>query len=151
LLAYCICHLTYLQERTKTAKSKNISVINWFRLAIFAWGIGTLITLLATKYFEVTAQAKCLIYWGVFISLINSLFILLSLPSIEHQNKRNMIVQLVQRFSVKEFVMLYSGIFSMIAFVFIAASYTNPDISSSFIWLIDIPISIVVAPALLYE
>lgn len=141
-----------IYDKEGKQQSRNtISGIKWFGLAIFAWGIGAIVTLLATKYFQVSADAKWLVYWGVFISLINSLFILLSLPSIEHQNKRNIIVQIVERFSVKEFVMLFGGIFSMIAFVFIATSYTNPDISSSFIWLIDIPISLVVALALLYE
>jgi DNA-binding CsgD family transcriptional regulator len=62
-----------------------------------------------------------------------------------------MIVRIVERFSVKEFMMLFGGIFSMIAFVFIATSYKNHEISNSFIWLIDIPISLVVALALLYE
>ncbi|WP_298515616.1 hypothetical protein [uncultured Kordia sp.] len=150
LLTAFVIQRIYDKER-KQQNPTTISGIKWFGLAIFAWGIGALVTLVATKYFEISPQVKWLVYWGVFISLINSLFILLSLPSIEHQSKRNMIVQLVQRFSIKEFVMLYSGIFSMIAFVFIATSYTNPDISSSFIWLIDIPISLVVALALLYE
>ncbi|MEM6720394.1 MAG: hypothetical protein AAF611_13800 [Bacteroidota bacterium] len=150
LLTAFVIQRIYDKER-KRQSLNTIGGIKWFGLAIFAWGIGALVTLVATKYFEVATQAKWLVYWGVFISLINSLFILLSLPSIEHQNKRNMVVRIVERFSVKEFVMLYGGIFSMIAFVFIATSYTNPDISSSFIWLIDIPISLVVALALLYE
>ncbi|WP_420574401.1 hypothetical protein [Kordia sp.] len=150
LLTAFVIQRIYDKER-KQQNINTISGIKWFGLAIFAWGIGALVTLITTKYFEVSAQAKLLIYWSVFISLINSLFILLSLPSIEHQKQRNMIVRIVERFSVKEFVMLFGGIFSMIAFVFIATSYTNPDISSSFIWLIDIPISLVVALALLYE
>jgi DNA-binding CsgD family transcriptional regulator len=150
LLTAFVIQRIYDKER-KRQSLNTISGIKWFGLAIFAWGIGALVTLVATEYFQVLPEAKWLVYWGVFISLINSLFILLSLPSIEHQNKRNMIVQIVQRFSVKEFVMLFGGIFSMIAFVFLATSYTNPDISSSFIWLIDIPISLVVALALLYE
>ncbi|MFK7750673.1 MAG: hypothetical protein AB8B65_19940 [Kordia sp.] len=150
LLTAFVIQRIYDKER-KQQKVNTISGIKWFGFAIFSWGIGAIVTLLATKYFQVSAAAKWLVYWGVFISLINSLFILLSLPSIEHQSKRNIIVQIVERFSIKEFVMLFSGIFSMIAFVFIATSYTNPDISSSFIWLIDIPISLVVALALLYE
>lgn len=150
LLTAFVIQRIYDKER-KRQSLNTISGIKWFGLAIFSWGIGALVTLMATKYFEVATDAKWLVYWGVFISLINSLFILLSLPSIEHQHKRNMIVQIVERFSVKEFMMLYGGIFSMIAFVFIATSYTNPDLSSTFIWLIDIPISLVVALALLYE
>ncbi|MEM6687261.1 MAG: hypothetical protein AAF617_15885 [Bacteroidota bacterium] len=150
LLTAFVIQRIYDKEQ-KRQNLNTISGIKWFGLAIFAWGIGALVTVIAVNYFEVAPQTKWLIYWGVFISLINSLFILLSLPSIEHQNQRNMIVRIVQRFSVKEFMMLFGGIFSMIAFVFIATSYTNPDISSSFIWLIDIPISLVVALALLYE
>ncbi|WP_430409534.1 hypothetical protein [Kordia sp.] len=138
----------------KERKQKNmntISGIKWFGLAIFSWGIGAFVTLLFSNYLTFSTSSKWLIYWSVFISLINSLFILLSLPSIEHQKNRNMIVRIVQRFSVKEFSMLFSGIFSMIAFVFIATSFNNQDINNSFIWLIDIPISLVVALALLYE
>ncbi|WP_433991546.1 hypothetical protein U8527_07905 [Kordia algicida OT-1] len=150
LLTAFVIQRIYDKER-KQQNVNTISGIKWFGLAIFVWGIGAFITLISTKYFGFSASSKWLIYWGVFISLINSLFILLSLPSIEHQKKRNMIVRIVERFSVKEFVMLFSGIFIMIAFVFIATSYTNQDISSSFIWLIDIPISLVVALALLYE
>lgn len=138
-------------KEQKQQNMHTISGIKWFGLAIFAWGFGALITLVSSNYFGFSLQSKWLIYWSVFISLINSLFILLSLPSIEHQKERNMIVRLVQRFSVKEFSMLFGGIFSMIAFVFIATSFNNQDINNSFIWLIDIPISLVVALALLYE
>ena len=46
---------------------------------------------------------------------------------------------------------MYTGILGMITFVFVTASYNNPEISNNFIWLIDIPISIVVALSLLYE
>lgn len=140
----------YDKER-KQQNMNTISGIKWFGLAIFAWGIGALVTLISSNYFELSVRSKWLIYWSVFISLINSLFILLSLPSIEHQKQRNMIVRMVQRFSVKEFIMLFCGVFSMIAFVFIATSFNNQDINNSFIWLIDIPISLVVALALLYE
>ena len=140
----------YDKER-KQQNMNTISGIKWFGLAIFAWGIGAFITLVSSNFFEFSVRSKWLIYWSVFISLINSLFILLSLPSIEHQKKRNMIGRMVQRFSVKEFIMLFCGIFSMIAFVFIATSFNNQDINNSFIWLIDIPISLVVALALLYE
>lgn len=150
LLTAFVIQRIYDKER-KRQDLQTITGIKWFGLAIFAWGIGAFVTLISTKYFEFSASAKWLIYWSVFISLINSLFILLSLPSIEHQKERNMIVRIVERFSVKEFVMLFGGIFSMIAFVFIATSYNNQEISNTFIWLIDIPISLVVALALLYE
>ncbi|WP_046756978.1 helix-turn-helix transcriptional regulator [Kordia jejudonensis] len=140
----------YEKER-KQQNRITISGIKWFGLAIFSWGIGAFVTLLSSNYFDFSTSSKWLIYWSVCISLINSLFILLSLPSIEHQKQRNMIVRMVQRFSVKEFIMLFCGVFSMIAFVFIATSFRNQDINNSFIWLIDIPISLVVALALLFE
>ncbi|WP_298426108.1 hypothetical protein [uncultured Kordia sp.] len=138
-------------KEQKQQNMNTISGIKWFGLAIFSWGIGALITLILENYSEFPKNSKWLVYWSVCISLINSLFILLSLPSIEHQKERNMIVRIVQRFSVKEFIMLFCGIFSMIAFVFIATSFNNQDINNSFIWLIDIPISLVVALSLLYE
>jgi DNA-binding CsgD family transcriptional regulator len=150
LLTAFVIQRIYDKEQ-KRQDLQTITGIKWFGLAIFAWGIGAFVTLVSTKYFEFSASSKWLIYWSVFISLINSLFILLSLPSIEHQKERNMIVRIVERFSVKEFMMLFGGIFSMIAFVFIATSYNNQEISNTFIWLIDIPISLVVALALLYE
>ena len=150
LLTAFVIQRIYDKER-KRQNLNTISGIKWFGLAIFSWGIGAFVTLISTKYFEFSASSKWLVYWSVFISLINSLFILLSLPSIEHQKERNMIVRIVERFSVKEFMMLFGGIFSMIAFVFIATSYNNQEISNTFIWLIDIPISLVVALALLYE
>ncbi|MBC8756613.1 hypothetical protein H2O64_18215 [Kordia sp. YSTF-M3] len=150
LLTAFVIQRIYDKEQ-KRQDLQTITGIKWFGLAIFAWGIGAFVTLISTKYFEFSASSKWLIYWSVFISLINSLFILLSLPSIEHQKERNMIVRIVERFSVKEFMMLFGGIFSMIAFVFIATSYNNQEISNTFIWLIDIPISLVVALALLYE
>lgn len=100
---------------------------------------------------EINYNERSMVYLGVVVSLLNSLFILLSLPSIEHTKQRSLVVRLVERFSEREFIIVFGGILLMIAFVFIVASYNNADISNTLIWLIDIPISLVVALALLNE
>ncbi len=141
----------YYKEKKRGASDRAINGIKWFGLAIFVWGIGAVVNLVSVTFLSMETTNKGLIYFGVMVSLINSLFILLSLPSIEHKSKRSMVVRLVERFSEREFFILFGGILIMIAFVFIAASYNNTEISNNFIWLIDIPISIVVALSLLNE
>jgi len=125
-----------------------IKGISWFGLAIFVWGLGALVNFISVSGFELSPSNKLLVYWGVLISILNSMFILLSLPSIEFKSGRGILIRLVERFSEREFISMYLGVMVMLSFVFFAASYTNPAISSSLIWLIDIPISIVVAFAL---
>jgi len=151
LITAFVIQRIYYKEKVKNQTSVSIRGIKWFGLAIFLWGLGAFIDIIVVELMAIESTNKIVIYIGVCISLANSLAILLSLPSIEHQKERNIIVRLVQRFSEKEFVTLYSGILFMITFVFIAASYTNARISNNFIWLIDIPISIIVAFALLNE
>lgn len=141
----------YTKERLRGADAKAIHGIKWFGLAIFVWGLGALINLIIVVGLQWSPTSKALIYFGVLISLANSLFIILSLPSIEHQQKPGIVVRLVERFSIQEFVSLFCGVLGMIVFVFVASSYGNPKISNNFIWLIDIPISILVAISLLYE
>lgn len=151
LITAVVIQRIYIKERLWGAAPESIKGIKWFGFAIFVWGVGALINLFFISGLQWSPTNKNLIYSGVFISLANSLFILLSLPSIEHQSERGIIVRLVQRFSTREFIGLYCGVLGMIAFVFIATSFSNPQISNNFIWLIDIPISIFVAIALLYE
>ena len=151
LITAVVIQRIYTKERLWGADPKAIKGIKWFGFAIFVWGLGALLNLIFVSGLQWSPNNKFLIYAGVFVSLANSLFILLSLPSIEHQSERGIIVRLVQRFSTKEFVGLYCGVLGMITFVFIATSFNNPQISNNFIWLIDIPISIFVAVALLYE
>lgn len=139
----------YVKEFQKRKELTSVQGIKWFGLAIFAWGIGALGNLVFTNFTGVSN--KFVIYWGVLISLANSLFIVLSLPSIEHSKPRGLGVQLVERFNTKEFIMLFSGVLGMIAFVFLATSFTNNELSTNFTWLIDIPISIFVAISLLFE
>lgn len=151
LITAVVIQRIYTKERLWGADPEAIKGIKWFGFAILVWGLGALINLLFVTGLHWSPSNKYLIYSGVFISLANSLFILLSLPSIEHQKERGIIVRLVQRFSTKEFVGLYSGVLGMIAFVFITTSFNNPQNSNNFIWLIDIPISVFVAIALLFE
>jgi len=139
----------YVKEFKKSKEITSVQGIKWFGLAIFVWGIGALVNLIFINFTEVSN--KLVIYWGVAISLANSLFILLSLPSIEHSKSRGLGVRLVERFTTKEFIILFSGVLGMIAFVFLATSFTNNELSINFTWLIDIPISIFVAVSLLFE
>ncbi|MFS4493867.1 hypothetical protein [Maribacter sp. 2308TA10-17] len=149
LITATVIQRIYKKEKNNVAKADEVKGILWFGLAIFTWGFGALFNLIAVSYLEWSPSNKILIYFGVLISLLNSLFILLSIPSIEYKGKRSIIIRLVERFSEREFISIYLGIMGMLTFVFFAASFTNSAISNSLIWLIDIPISIVVAFALL--
>ena len=149
LITAVVIQRIFTKELQKSNGIASVEGIKWFGLAIFVWGIGALGNLIFTKFTGV--PNKFVIYWGVVISLANSLFILLSLPSIEHSKPRGLGVRLVERFTTKEFIMLFSGVLGMIAFVFLATSYTNNALSTNFTWLIDIPISIFVAISLFFE
>lgn len=149
LISAIVIQRIFVKEQAKGIGVASAQGIKWFGLAIFAWGIGAVGNIIGTEVFG--SLHKITVYWGVFISLSNSLFILLSLPSIEHAQERGIGVRLVERFSTKEFIMLYGGVLGMIIFVFLATSFTNSDLSSNFTWLIDIPISIFVAISLLFE
>ncbi|KAA1246041.1 hypothetical protein [Aquimarina sp. RZ0] len=151
LLTAFVIQRIYYKEKSKGQSAISIHGIKWFGFAIFLWGFGALIHIILIELASIKTTDKIVIYLGVLISLANSLSILLSLPSIEHHKERNIVVRLVQRFSEKEFVTLFSGILVMITFVFIVTSYNNTEISNNFIWLIDIPISLIVAFALLNE
>lgn len=151
LITAIVIQRIFIKERKSGTAAISIDGIKWFGLAIFAWGFGAILNILFIEVLNWSATNRIVIYTGVVISLANSLFILLSLPSIEHSKPRSFIVKLVKRFGEKEFIGLYCGIMGMISFVFIAASYNNPETSNNFIWLIDIPVSIFVAISLLYE
>ena len=151
LISAVVIQRIFVKERSRRADPESVLGIQWFGLAIFVWGLGALVNLILVLAIKLEPTHKLIIFWGVLISLANSLFILLSLPSIEHHEKRGIVVRLVQRFSTREFIFLYSGVLGMIAFVFLAATYNNQEISNNFIWLIDIPISILVAISLLFE
>lgn len=141
----------FYKELQRGASVRAVDGIMWFGWAIFVWGLGALITLLLVSLFGLTYEDRFVIYLGVVVSLLNSLFILLSLPSIEHNHQRSLVVRLVERFSEREFIVFFMGILVMITFVFVATSYNNTELSNTLIWLIDIPISLVVAVALLNE
>tara|TARA_Y100000815_G_scaffold195662_1_gene179176 strand:+ start:13041 stop:14159 length:1119 start_codon:yes stop_codon:yes gene_type:complete len=151
LISAVVIQRIFYKEQQRGANQSAIEGIKWFGLAIFSWGMGAFVDLLLISGWGFSPHARLIIYWGVFVSLANSLFIILSLPSIEHKRSRGILVRLVQRFSVREFIGLYSGVLAMIVFVFLATSYNNTAISNNFIWLIDIPISVVVAFSLLGE
>jgi|GEM_PF-908090 len=141
----------FIKERSRGTAKISIEGIKWFGFAIFTWGFGAVLNLIFTEILDWNPTNRITIYTGVVVSLANSLFILLSLPSIEHGKRRSFIVKLVKRFGTREFIGLYCGVMGMISFVFITASYNNAETSNNFIWLIDIPVSIFVATSLLYE
>lgn len=143
----------YWKEKQRDASSISVRGIKWFALAIFSWGFGALLNIILISFFEISSSDKIIISLGVFISLINSLFILMSIPSIEHNGKRNLVIRIIERFNNKEVFMIFGGILVMIASVFAISYSTNYQANSSnnVIWLIDIPISLVVAFALLQE
>ncbi len=149
LITAVVIQRIYRKERSTHNVPQNIKGIMWFGLAIFIWGIGALINLVVTTFFGLSVSDKLLIYIGVLMSLLNSMFILLSLPSIKYEGRRNIVIRLVEKFSEREFILIYSGVMAMLGFVFVVASYMGNGIDNSFIWLIDIPVSVVVAFALL--
>lgn len=151
LITAVVIQRIYYKELQRGASHKAVNGIKWFGWAIFIWGIGSLINLLLISGLGIPSTSSTIMYLGVVVSLLNSLCIVLSLPSIEHNKKRSLVVRLVERFTEKEFFIVFSVILIMIAFVFIVTSYNNTGISNTLIWLIDIPISFVVAIALLNE
>jgi DNA-binding CsgD family transcriptional regulator len=143
----------YFKERQRDENPTSIQGIKWFALAIFSWGFGALLNIVLISFFDIASGDKIIVSLGVFISLINSLFILMSIPSIEHHGKRNLVIRIIERFTSKEVFLIFGGILFMIASVFLISFYSNHQENSSnnVIWLIDIPISLVVAFALLQE
>jgi len=148
-----VIHRIYYKEKRRQASVVSLNGIKWFGLAIFSWGVGALVDIILISILGLETNHKLIVSFGVFFSLINSLFILMSLPSIEHEGKRNLVIQIIERFSEKEVFVIFGGILLMLGSVFLVSFYTsNQDISNnSVIWLIDIPISLVVAFSLLNE
>ncbi|NAS11182.1 helix-turn-helix domain-containing protein [Poritiphilus flavus] len=151
LITAVVIHRIYVKEKKARVQPQDVKGIMWFGLAIFIWGLGALIELFAVLAMGWPPNHKLLIFLGVLVSLLNSMFILLSLPSIEHSSDRNIVIRIVERFSEREFYFIFGGIMLMLAFVFLATSFGVSGMSNSLIWLIDIPISLVVAFALLNE
>lgn len=149
LITAVIIQRIYKKEKRNVDIANEVKGIAWFGYAILVWGLGALLNFTAVFGFNWQPTHKLLIFLGVLVSLLNSLFILLSLPSIEYKGKRSIVIRLVERFSEKDFIFIYLVIMGMLSFVFFAGSYSNTNLSNSLIWLIDIPISIVVAFALL--
>lgn len=149
LITAIVIQRIYRKERRTSGSTDGIKGIMWFGMAIFVWGLGAFISLLGMTFFGLRSTGKILIYLGVLVSLLNSMFILLSLPSIKYSGRPNIVVRLVERFSEREFIMIFVGIMTMLASVFLVVSFAGNGIDNSLIWLIDIPISVVVAFALL--
>lgn len=148
-----VIHRIYFKEKRRNATKVSLHGIKWFGLAIFSWGIGALLNIILVEGIQLSANDKIIIYFGVIFSLLNSLFIVMSLPSIEHGGQRNLIIKIVERFTDREVFFIFGGILFMIAFVFLVSFYNNNEtsVNNSVIWLIDIPISVLVAFALLTE
>lgn len=148
-----VIHRIYYKEKRRRASVVSLNGIKWFGLAIFSWGVGALVDIILISILGLETNHKLIVSFGVFFSLINSLFILMSLPSIEHEGKRNLVIQIIERFTEKEVFVIFGVILLMLGSVFLVSFYTNTqDISNnSVIWLIDIPISLVVAFSLLNE
>jgi DNA-binding CsgD family transcriptional regulator len=154
LIAFFVIQRIYHKEKLKSSPSNSVDGIRWFALAIFSWGFGATINIILTHVLAISETSSIVISLGVFFSLANSLFILLSIPSIQHNEKRSIVIQIIERFSNKEVFIIFGGILVMIASVFLISFLTNNTSnysSNNVIWLIDIPISLVVAFALLQE
>ncbi|MFY0629961.1 MAG: hypothetical protein JXR05_06230 [Flavobacteriaceae bacterium] len=153
LITAFVIQRVYFKEKQRDETSTSIQGIKWFALAIFSWGLGALLNIVLISFFDIASEDKIIVSLGVFFSLINSLFILMSIPSIEHHGKRNLVIRIIERFTNKEVFLIFGGILFMIASVFLISYYSNPQENSSnnVIWLIDVPISLVVAFALLQE
>jgi DNA-binding CsgD family transcriptional regulator len=154
LIAFFVIQRIYHKEKLKSSPSNSVDGIKWFALAIFSWGFGATLNIILTHVLSISETSSIVISLGVFFSLANSLFILLSIPSIQHNEKRNIVIQIIERFSNKEVFIIFGGILVMIASVFLISFLTNNTSNYSnnnVIWLIDIPISLVVAFALLQE
>lgn len=153
LITAFVIHRIYYKEKKRHASAISLQGIKWFGLAICSWGLGALVHIILSYVFQLEANHKLLISSGVLFSLLNSLFILMSLPSIEHSGKRNLVIQIIERFTEKEVFVIFGAILLMLGSVFLVSFYNNNlDASSnSVIWLIDIPISLVVAFSLLNE
>ena len=153
LITAFVIQRVYYKEKQRKINSTSVQGIKWFALAIFSWGFGALLTIILISFFNISSNNGIIISLGVFISLINSLFILMSIPSIENHGKRNLVIRIIERFTNKEVFIIFGGILLMIASVFLISFYSNnqQNASNNVIWLIDIPISLVVAFALLQE
>jgi len=153
LITFFVIQRIYYKEKTKSTSSEAVEGIKWFALAIFSWGFGAFLHIILVEVFAIPQTSSIVISVGVFFSLLNSLCILLSIPSIQHKDKRNIVIRIIERFTNREVFIIFGGVLVMIASVFLISFYTHTPESSSnnVIWLIDIPISIVVALALLQE
>lgn len=152
LITAFVIQRVYIKEKLRN-NSFSVQGIKWFSLAIFSWGLGAFVNIILIDVFNYNTTDRIIISIGVFFSLANSLFILLSIPSIEHTSNRNLVIRIIERFSNKEVFTIFGGILLMIASVFLISFYTSSkeNTSNNVIWLIDIPISLVVAFALLQE
>ena len=152
LITAFVIQRIYTNEKLRN-NSTSVKGIKWFALAIFLWGIGAALNIVFTLLLKLNFNHKIIIGTGVIFSLLNSLCILMSIPSIEHEKDRSIVIKIIEKFNDKEVFIIFGGILVMIASVFLITLYTNPtqNTKHNVIWLIDIPISLLVAFALLKE
>ena len=89
----------YVKEKNRSTDTKSVEGIQWFSLAIFSWGLGAFINILLISVIGIQSQHKIIVSLGVLFSLLNSVFILMSIPSIKHYEKRNLVIRIIERFS----------------------------------------------------
>ena len=141
----------YYVEKSRAVDKGRVLGIKWFSLSIFLWGLGALVSLLFMLLWP-AENSWFLPVWSLLISVLNSFFILLSLPYIEHDHQRNRIVLLVQNNGVRGSLSIFVGVFLMLGFVYtLSVLGTGGSFDSSLLWLMDLPLSFLVAIALLQE
>lgn len=87
LITAVVIQRIFFKELERSASPKAVDGIKWFGWAIFIWGLGALLHLILVSIYGVLPTSRFIIYLGVVVSLLNSLCILLSLPSIEHAKR----------------------------------------------------------------
>ena len=106
----------YYVEKNRAIDKDRVLGIKWFSLSIFVWGIGALVAFLFMLLWP-GDNTWFLPVWSLLISVLNSFFILLSLPYIEHDHQRNRIVLLVQNNGVRGSLSIFVGVFLVALYI----------------------------------
>lgn len=156
LLSSFVLLKIYVNER-KIDAERNVRGIMWFGLATLAWAIGYTFEYFYSSYLiSNNCVDTCiendfmLISVKTSFSLLNSLFILLTLPSIEMEEKRNIIVELIEekgeQVIIVGYLLLSFVITSLILFMIMHLGANN-----IVLYITDFIISFFVAVILLVE
>ncbi len=156
LLSSFVLLKIYVNERRIDAE-RNVRGIMWFGLATLAWAVGYLFEYCFSSYLaSMNCVGSCvennfiLISAKTGFSLLNSLFILLTLPSIEMEEKRNIIVELIEekgeQIIIGGYLLLSFVITSLILFMIVELGANN-----IVLYITDFIISFFVAVILLVE